>query len=69
MATRKSKGKGGTAAGAPLGSGANFAKIKAQAAASGARNPGGVAYAAGKAKYGKKVMSQLAQAGKKKKGK
>jgi hypothetical protein len=68
MATRKSK-KGGTAAGAPLGSGKNFAKIEREAAAHGARNPAGVAYAAGKKKYGKKGMAKLAAMGRKRKGK
>lgn len=67
MATRRSK-KGGTAAGAPLGSGKNFAKIEREAAKSGARNPAAVAAAAGQRKYGKKVMGQLAAAGRKRKG-
>lgn len=51
-------------AGKPLGSGANFAKIKAQAAASGARDPGAVAAAAGMKAYGKGKMQDWAQAGK-----
>jgi hypothetical protein len=48
---------------APLGQGGRFAAVEAAAARSGARNPGGVAYAAGVKKYGKKKMTQLAQAG------
>lgn len=48
-----------------LGSGARFAALKAKAAAGGARDPGAVAAAAGIKKYGKKKMSQMAQAGKK----
>lgn len=59
MAKKKSK----TAAGAPLGSGKNFAAVKAAAARSGAKNPAAVAAAAGIAKYGKKKMAQMAQKG------
>lgn len=67
MATRKSR-KGGTAAGAPLGSGANFKAVEASAAKSGARNPAAVAAAAGNRKYGKAAMQKLAAAGRKRKG-
>lgn len=49
-----------------LGSGARFAAIEKKAAASGARNPAGVAAAAGIAKYGKKKMAKMAAAGRKK---
>lgn len=66
MAAKKGGGRrGGTAAGAPLGSGANFAKVKASAAASGARNPAAVAAAVGRKKYGKAGMAKLAAAGRK----
>ncbi len=65
MATRKSKGKGGTAAGTPPGSGANFKAVEASAAKSGARNPAAVAAAAGNKKYGKPAMQKMAAAGKK----
>lgn len=54
MAKAKYKGKTG------------FAAVKAKAAASGARNPGGVAYAVGVKKYGKKGMAKKAAAGRKK---
>jgi hypothetical protein len=67
MATRKSR-KGGTAAGAPLGSGANFKAVEASAAKSGARNPAAVAAAAGQKKYGKAGMAKLAAAGRRKSG-
>jgi hypothetical protein len=43
-----------------------FAAVKAQARASGAKNPGGVAYSVGVKKYGKKGMAAKAAAGKKK---
>lgn len=49
-----------------LGGGGRFARIKAKAAASGARNPGAVAAAAGIKKYGQAKMTKMAQAGKKK---
>lgn len=68
MATRKSK-KGGTAAGTPPGSGANFRKVAASAAKSGARDPNAVAAAVGRRKYGRKGMAKLAAMGRKRKGK
>jgi hypothetical protein len=68
MATRKSR-KGGTAAGAPLGSGANFKAVEASAAKSGARNPAAVAAKAGQRKYGKAAMAKMAAAGRKRRGK
>jgi len=66
MATRKRKG--GTAAGTPPGSGANFKAVEASAAKSGARNPAAVAAAVGKAKYGKAGMAKLSAMGRKRKG-
>ncbi len=45
-----------------------FKKVEASAKASGARNPGAVAYAAGKKKYGAKAMSKAAHEGKSLKG-
>lgn len=46
-----------------LGGGGRFAKIKAKAAASGAKNPGAVAAAAGIKKYGQTKMTKMSQAG------
>lgn len=68
MATKKksTKSKAKPDAKAPLGAGGRFAAIEAKARASGAKNPAAVAAAAGIKKYGKKRMSQMAQAGKKK---
>jgi hypothetical protein len=69
VATRKSRGaKGGTAAGAPPGSGANFKKVAASAAKSGARDPDAVAAAVGRRKYGKAAFQKMAAAGRKRKG-
>jgi len=48
-----------------LGGGGRFAKVKAAAARSGAKNPAAVAAAAGMAKYGKERMEQMAAAGRK----
>jgi hypothetical protein len=67
VATRKKKG--GTAAGTPPGSGANFKAVKASAAKGGARDPAAVAAAVGRKKYGKAGMAKLAAAGRKRKGK
>ena len=50
-----------------LGSGSRFKAVEAAAAASGAANPAAVAAAAGIKKYGQKKMTELAQAGKRKK--
>lgn len=47
-----------------LGGGGRFAKVKAAAAKSGAKNPGAVAAMAGMKKYGKAKMQKMAQAGK-----
>lgn len=47
----------------PLGEGSRFAAIEAEAAAGGARNPGAVAYSAGRKKYGAAKMADLAAAG------
>jgi hypothetical protein len=41
-----------------------FKKVEASAKASGARNPGAVAAAIGRKKYGAKAMSKAAHAGK-----
>jgi hypothetical protein len=46
-----------------LGGGGRFAKIKASAARRGARNPGAVAAAVGRKKYGKKRFQAMAAAG------
>ena len=46
-----------------LGQGGRFAKVEAQAAASGARNPAAVAAAAGRKKYGAAKMAKMATAG------
>jgi hypothetical protein len=51
---------------AKLGQGGRFAAVKASAAASGARDPGAVAAAAGRAKYGAAKMAKMAAAGRKK---
>lgn len=48
---------------ARLGSGDRFAAVERSAAASGADNPGAVAYAAGVKAHGKATMTRLAQAG------
>jgi hypothetical protein len=50
---------------APLGSGGRFAAVKAQAAKSGARDPGAVAAAVGRAKYGNAKMASLSAKGRK----
>lgn len=50
---------------AKLGSGERFEAVKEHAAASGARDPGAVAAAAGIKKYGVKKMEQMSRAGKK----
>jgi hypothetical protein len=49
---------------AKLGSGKRFAAVERSAAASGARDPGAVAAAAGRAKYGQTKMTALANHGK-----
>ncbi len=50
---------------AKLGTGARFKAVEAASAASGARNPGAVAAAAGRAKYGKKRFQAMAAKGRK----
>lgn len=45
-----------------------FAKVKADAAKSGARNPGAVAAAAGRKKYGKAAFQKAAASGKSMRG-
>lgn len=54
---------------AKLGSGKRFAAIEKKAAASGAKNPGAVAAAAGIKKYGVKKMEAMAHKAKKAKAK
>jgi hypothetical protein len=54
--------------GAKLGSGARFRAIEEEAREGGARDPAAVAAAAGRRKYGKKRMAQMAAAGRKRKG-
>lgn len=44
----------------------NFSKLKAKFARQGKRNPGGLAYAIGEKKYGKKGMARKAAAGRRK---
>ena len=46
-----------------LGGGGRFAKVEAEAKASGARNPAAVAAEAGMRKYGKKKMEAMAKRG------
>lgn len=46
-----------------LGQGGRFAKVKAAAARSGAKNPGAVAAMAGRNKYGAKKMASMAAKG------
>lgn len=48
-----------------LGGGGRFAKIKAAAARSGARNPAAVAAAVGRKKYGAAKMAKMAASGRK----
>ena len=50
----------------PLGSGARFKAVAAEAKAGGAKNPEAVAAAIGRKKYGKKKMAKMAAAGRKK---
>ena len=52
---------------AKLGSGARFKAVEAAAKAGGARDPGAVAAAIGRKKYGAKKMARMAAAGRKKK--
>ena len=49
-----------------LGSGARFKAITQEAKASGAKNPGAVAAAIGRKKYGAAKMASLSKAGRKK---
>ncbi len=50
---------------APLGQGGRFAAVKQAAARSGARDPGAVAAAVGRAKYGNARMAKMAAKGRK----
>lgn len=49
----------------PPGEGYRFKAVEAAAAAGGARNPGAVAAAIGRKKYGKAKMAKMAAAGRK----
>jgi len=51
----------------PLGTGRRFAAIERQAKASGADDPGAVAYSVGVKKYGKERMAELAAKGRRRK--
>jgi hypothetical protein len=62
---RKGKTPGHTFAGAPPGSGKNFAALKSSLAARGARNPGALAGWIGRRKYGRAGMAALSAAGRK----
>lgn len=65
---RSGKGRGkGRGKKMRLGGGGRFKAIERKAAASGASDPRAVAAAAGIAKYGKRKMSRMAQAGKRRK--
>ena len=63
MATAKKAApkKGGTAAGAPLGSGKNFAKVAAEAG--GGKKGAAIAAIVGRKKYGNDKMSKMAAKG------
>jgi hypothetical protein len=50
----------------PVGEGSRFAAIEKAAAAGGMRNPGAVAAAIGRKKYGKKKMQAMAAKGRQK---
>lgn len=50
----------------PVGEGSRFAAVKAEAAASGARDPGAAAAAIGRRKYGAKRMARMAARGRRK---
>lgn len=52
---------------AKLGSGKRFTALKKSIAASGARNPGAVAAAIGRKKFGAKKFAKMSAAGRKKK--
>ena len=54
---------------AKLGSGKRFAAVEASAKAGGARDPGAVAAAIGRKKFGAKKMGRMAAAGRKGKAK
>jgi hypothetical protein len=63
MAKKSGKGKK-----PKLGSGKRFAAIEKSAKASGARDPGAVAAAAGRKAHGQKAMTRYSKMGKAKKG-
>jgi hypothetical protein len=56
-----------TQASAPLGEGSRFAAVEKSAKLGGAKNPGAVAAAIGRKKYGKAKFQAMAIAGRKKK--
>lgn len=49
---------------APLGEGSRFKKVEAEAKASGAKDPGAVAAAAGRKAHGQKAMTRYSKKGK-----
>lgn len=51
----------------PLGEGSRFKAVEESARLGGAKNPGGIAAAIGRKKYGKAKFQKLAVAGRKKK--
>lgn len=64
LGTRRKRG--GLAAKPPLGSGERFAALKSKIAAKGGvRDPGAVAAAIGRAKYGRKRFAKLSAQGRK----
>lgn len=70
MAGRRRKGGGRRRKALPkLGTGARFKAVERSAAKYGARNPAGVAAAAGRKKYGKKAFQAMAAAGRRRRGK
>jgi len=52
----------------PVGEGSRFKAVEKSAAAGGAKNPGAVAAAIGRKKYGNKRFQKMAAAGRKKHG-
>lgn len=63
MASKRTRG--GKKSLPKLGTGKRFAAVAASAAKGGARNPAGVAAAAGRRKYGKAAFQAMAAAGRK----
>jgi hypothetical protein len=59
----RSRGRRSTYAGAPAGSGKNFAALKSDLAKRGAKNPGALAAWIGRNKYGKSGFAKLSSRG------